>query len=47
MNTKRILFGLFACVTLMVAASSCTDSTAEDDQLFEQGVDKTKLTKTL
>jgi|GEM_PF-3756067 len=35
MNTKRILFGLFACATLMVAAS-CTDSTAEDDQLFEQ-----------
>ncbi|NNL01840.1 MAG: hypothetical protein HKP39_06155 [Eudoraea sp.] len=44
MNTKRILFGLATCLVL-VAAASCTPNTAEDDQLYEQSLDKTKVTK--
>ena len=41
---KKILFGLVACISLM--ALSCEpNSTADEDQLYEQGVDKTKITK--
>lgn len=40
MNTKKILFGILACVTFM--AVSCESSTAEDD-LYENGVNKTQL----
>jgi len=42
MNTKRILFGLATCLVL-VAAASCTPNTAEDDQLYEQGIHKDKI----
>jgi hypothetical protein len=41
MNTKRILFAL-ASVLILVAAS-CTPNTADDDQLYEQGVDKRNI----
>jgi len=41
MNTKKILFGLSTVLILMAAA--CTPNTAEDDQVYEQGVDKTKI----
>ncbi len=41
MNTKRILFGLATVLVLMAAA--CTPNTAEDDQVYEQGVDKSKV----
>ncbi len=41
---KKFVFGLLACVTLL-AVSCEPSSTAEEDQLYEQGVDKTKLTK--
>jgi hypothetical protein len=40
MNTKKILFGICTCLILMIAA--CTPNTA-DDQVYENGVDKTKL----
>ncbi|MET6990520.1 hypothetical protein [Sediminicola arcticus] len=43
MNTKKILFAVVAAATLLVA--SCTSSTASDDSLYEQGVDKTKINK--
>jgi hypothetical protein len=38
MNTKRILFGISTCLVLM--AASCTPNTADDDQLYEQGINK-------
>ena len=42
MNTKKIIFGLLASVTLL--AASCTpNTTADDDQLYEQGIHKDKL----
>ena len=42
MKTKQIIFGLLACVTLL--AVSCEPSSiAEEDELFEQGVDKKKV----
>ncbi len=41
MNTKRILFGI--CTVLSLIAASCTPNTADDDQLYEQGVDKRKI----
>ncbi|WP_262492769.1 hypothetical protein [Maribacter sp. HTCC2170] len=43
---KKFVFGLLACVAL--TAFSCEpNSTADEDQLYEQGVDKKKLTKKL
>jgi len=43
MNTKKIIAGICTCLILMAAA--CTpNTTAEDEQLFEQGVDKSKVT---
>ena len=39
MKTKRIIFGLLACVTLL--AVSCEKSnTAAEDELYEVGIDK-------
>lgn len=38
MNTKKIFYAFLACATLMMA--SCTSSTAEDDQLYEQGIER-------
>ena len=38
MNTRKILFGTFAI--LILAISACTSSTAEEDALYENGVDK-------
>ncbi|SMP24293.1 hypothetical protein SAMN06265375_104205 [Muriicola jejuensis] len=43
MNTKKILFAIAAM--LILVASACTPNTAEDDQLYEQGVKKDKLVK--
>jgi hypothetical protein len=40
MNTKKLFFGLATVLILMAAA--CTPNTA-DDQVYEQGVDKTKI----
>ena len=45
MKMKRLLFGLLACVTLM-AVSCEPNSTTDEDQLYEQGVDKTKIPST-
>jgi len=44
MKAKRFIFGLLACVTL-VAVSCEPNNTAEEDELYEVGVDKSKLTK--
>ena len=44
MKMKRLLFGILACVTLM-AVSCEPNSTTEEDNLYEQGLDKTKLKK--
>jgi hypothetical protein len=44
MKMKRLIFGILACVTLM-AVSCEPNSTAEEDSLYEQGLDKTKLKK--
>ncbi len=42
MNTKKIFMALALCVTFLAVA--CTpSSTAEEDQLYEQGIDKTKI----
>jgi hypothetical protein len=41
MNTKKILFALAA--VLVLVASACTPNTAEDDQLYEQGVEKKNI----
>ncbi|WP_373074864.1 hypothetical protein [Zeaxanthinibacter enoshimensis] len=41
MNTRKVIFGLFACSLFLVA--SCTQNTAAEDGLYEQGVDKTKI----
>jgi hypothetical protein len=38
MNTKRIFFGLATILVLMAAA--CTPNTADDDQVYEQSLDK-------
>jgi len=45
MKMKRLIFGLLACVTL-VAVSCEPNNTADEDQLYEQGIDKSKVTKT-
>ncbi|SDE28228.1 hypothetical protein SAMN05421636_104218 [Pricia antarctica] len=39
---KKVLFGLMACATLLVVSCESNDN-ANDDQLYEQGVDKTKI----
>ena len=41
MNMKKLLFGI--CAFLILVAAACTSDTA-DDQLYENGVDKTKVT---
>jgi len=43
MNTKKIFFAVIAAATLLVA--SCTSSTASDDSLYEQGIDRTLINK--
>ncbi len=42
MKMKRLLFGILACVTLM-AVSCEPNSTTDEDELYEQGVDKNHL----
>ncbi|MEE9363766.1 MAG: hypothetical protein V3U92_14290 [Cellulophaga sp.] len=43
MNTKKVLFGLMAC--LMLVGASCTpNSTSEDQDLYENSIDKKKGT---
>ncbi|GGD38405.1 hypothetical protein [Muriicola marianensis] len=44
MNTKKILFAFAAMLVLV--ASACTPNTAEDEQLYEQGIKKGDITKT-
>ncbi len=39
MKMKRLFFALMACVTLM-AVSCEPNSTTDEDQLYEQGIDK-------
>ncbi len=39
---KKVVFGLMACASLLVISCE-TNDTANDDQLYEQGVDKTKI----
>lgn len=39
---KKVIFGLLACGTLL-AVSCETNDVASDDQMYEQGVDKTKI----
>ena len=42
MNTKKIIFAVLASASLL--AASCTPNTsAEDDQLYEQGIRKDKI----
>lgn len=36
---KKVVFGLLACVTLLAVSCETTD-TSEDDQLYEQGIEK-------
>lgn len=43
MKMKRLLFGILACVTLM-AASCEPNSTADEDQLYEEGIRKGDVT---
>ena len=42
MKANRIVFGLMACL-LLVAVSCEPNSTAQEDDLYEVGVDKTKI----
>ncbi|WP_373517157.1 hypothetical protein [Pricia sp.] len=39
---KKVVFGLMACATLLIVSCE-TNDIANDDQLYEQGVDKTKI----
>ena len=41
MNTRKLILGLGMCFALL--AMSCSQSTAEDDGVYINGVDKTKL----
>lgn len=43
-NTKKIFAGICTCLILMAASCTPNDS-AEDQQLYDHGVDKTKITK--
>ena len=42
MKAKRFIFGLLACVTLL-AVSCEPNNTAEEDELYEVGIDKSKF----
>lgn len=42
MNTKKIFYGVFTCLTLVLA--SCT-SDGSDSELYESGVDKRFIKK--
>ncbi len=42
MKAKKIIFGLMACL-LLVAVSCEPNSTAQEDDMYEVGVDKSKL----
>ncbi len=41
MNAKKIKFTI--ATMLMLVATACTSHTAEDDQVYEKSVDKTKI----
>ena len=42
MNTRKLFFGLLACVAML--AVSCTPNSSADDQLYEQeSIDRTKI----
>ena len=42
MNTRKLFYGLLTCIIL--AAAACTPtSTAEEDNLYEVGIDKKKI----
>ena len=43
MNTKKILFA-FATILILIAAA-CTPNVADDDQLYENALDKGKAIK--
>jgi hypothetical protein len=43
MKMKKLIFGLLACVTLL-AVSCEPNSTADEDQLYEQGIRKRDVT---
>ena len=42
MNTKKLFYGLVTCLVLMAAACTPT-STAEEDDLYLDGIDKNKI----
>lgn len=42
MKAKRFIFGLLACVTLL-AVSCEPNNTSEEDDLYEIGLDKSKV----
>ena len=42
MKTKRIVFGLMACL-LLVAVSCEPNTTAQEDDLYEVGVEKSDI----
>lgn len=42
MKVKQIIFGLLACVTLLAVACE-PSNTADEDDLYEQGIDKKKI----
>ena len=41
---KKVFLGLMACATLLVVSCE-TNDVASDEQLYEQGVDRTKIRK--
>jgi hypothetical protein len=43
MNTKKLILGL--CMGFAFLVMSCTQNTASEDGLYENGVDKTLITK--
>lgn len=42
MNTKKLLYGIMAFLVLVAAAACSSDSA--DESVYEQGVDKSKVT---
>lgn len=45
MNTKKIIFAVLASATLLAATSCSPNTTADDDELYEQGIDRKKMVR--
>lgn len=44
MNTKKLIFAVLASATLL-AISCSPNTTSDDDQLYDQGIDRKKMVR--